>query len=153
MSKKQQKTGMKDTNPKDYIGSNKLPISLVPKQVIGHIALAMLEGSLKYGAYNYRDAGVRASIYEDAKCRHGDRWWEGEDIDPDSGQHHIFKEIASLIVLADGILNDNWVDDRPPKVKNTKWVEELNKEAEKLIDKYPNPVKPYTAKNKHEKRT
>jgi len=142
----------KDTNPKDAIGSKKLPLHLVPSQVIGYLCIALLEGAIKYGAYNYRVFGVRASVYKSATQRHIERWWEGEDIDPDSGLNHIDKAIASLFVLRDGMLNDKWTDDRPPKVKNTKWVEDLNKKAEDMINNCPNPVKPYTEINKNNKR-
>ena len=53
----------KDTNPKDAIGCKKVPIHVIPFQVLNEVGLALLEGSLKYGAYNWRVAGVRASIY------------------------------------------------------------------------------------------
>lgn len=128
----------KDTNPKDAIGSSKVPISTVPAAVIAEIGLAMLEGSCKYGRHNYRAAGVRASVYYDAAFRHIAAWWEGQDIDPDSGLHHLTKALACLVVLRDSMRQGNWNDDRPPATPG-EWVAELNARAKALLEKYPEP--------------
>src|SRR5688572_29793649 len=105
----------KDTNPKDAVGVQKPPMSTVPSPVLMEVGLAMLEGALKYGRHNYRDAGVRSSVYYDATMRHMMRWFEGEDIDPDSGLSHITKAIASLVVLRDAQMQGKVAfDDRPP---------------------------------------
>lgn len=133
----------KDTNPKDAVGTKKVPFSTVPWPVVGELGLAMLEGGRKYGRHNYREAGVRASVYFDANFRHLVAWWEGENTDADSGLNHITKAIATLVVLRDSMIRGNWVDDRPPKVKGN-WVKELNKKASDIIEKYPNAKKPYT---------
>lgn len=123
----------KQSNPKDVIGSKKLPFAVLPWRVLCHIALAMLEGAVKYGRHNYRAAGVRASVYFDATVgRHLTSWWEGEDIDPDSGRHHIDKAIASLMVMRDSMLQGNFVDDRPPHGQID--MAEFNKEAARIID-------------------
>lgn len=108
-------TTTKPTNPKDAVGSTKPPLSTIPGTVLMELGTAMLEGALKYGRHNYRVAGVRSSIYYDATMRHLIAWWEGEDIDPDSGLSHITKAIASLVVLRDAQLcgKIEW-DDRPP---------------------------------------
>jgi len=137
------------SNPKDAIGSKKVPVSNIPAQVMGEVGLAMLEGAIKYRRHNYRIAGVRASVYYDAvMSRHLPAWWEGQDIDPDSDLSHITKAIACLIVLRDSMLQENWVDDRPPKVKNQNWVNDLNKKAEALLKRYPDSKEPYTELNK-----
>jgi hypothetical protein len=124
----EQEPGNKATNPKDAIGSKKVPImSVVPWGVIGRVALGLLEGAIKYGRHNYRIYGVRASVYVDATLRHMARFWEGEDLDPDSkvGLHHIDKALASLTVLRDAMLQENWHDDRPPRSEDG-WVDSLN---------------------------
>jgi hypothetical protein len=131
-------------NPKDAFGIKKVPISTVPAPVIGEVGIAMMEGALKYGRHNYRVIGVRASIYYDAvMSRHMPAWWEGQDIDPDSGLSHITKAIASLVVLRDAMIRGNWVDDRPPRTPDG-WIEELNKKAAALLEKYPEPIPAYT---------
>lgn len=146
--------GTKPSNPKDVLGIMKAPLSVLPTQVSYKAALGMLEGALKYGRHNYRVIGVRASIYYDACKRHLDSWWEGEDLDPDSkaGLHHLDKLIASAYVVRDAILQDMFNDDRPPKVKNKKWMEENHAVVKRLLAAHPNPVKPYTELNKEEPR-
>ena len=137
-------TSKKDTNPKDAVGTKKVPITVLSFPVLGEVALAMLEGARKYGRHNYRIAGVRASVYLDAVImRHLAPFWEGEDIDNDSGLSHITKAIAGLMVLRDSMIQGNWVDDRPPKSPNG-WKDELNEKAKKVIEMYPNAVNPYT---------
>jgi len=104
----------KETNPKDAIGSKKAPMSTLPAGVLAEMGVAMLEGKAKYGAFNYRIAGVRSSVYYDALMRHIMAWWEGEDIDPDSGLPHVTKALVTLAVLRDAQRNGMVTDDRPP---------------------------------------
>jgi len=120
------------TNPKDAIGARKAKFSTIPAGVMFDVGLAMLEGAVKYGRHNYRGVGVRSSVYYDAAMGHTADWWEGQDVDPDSGLHHITKAIASLVVLRDAILQDKLTDDRPPCSKVFK--RDFNAEAARLID-------------------
>jgi len=143
--KMKENSNVKDTNPKDAIGIAKVPYSTIPANVIAEVGLALMEGARKYRRHNYRIAGVRASVYYDACLRHIGSWWEGEDIDPDSGLNHVTKAIAGLIVLRDSMLMENWNDDRPPKVKQG-WIKKLNEKAKEIIAKYPDGKEPYTEK-------
>ena len=136
------------SNPKDAVGVKKVPFSTIPSPVIAEIGLAMLEGARKYGRHNYRVAGVRASVYYDAVLRHITAWWEGEDIDVDSGLNHIIKALTCLVVLRDSMNLDNWTDDRPPKLKDG-WIQELNKKAAEIIEKYPDGVNAFTEESKN----
>lgn len=133
----------KDSNPKDSIGSTKPPLSTISGLVLFEIGSAMLEGACKYRRHNYRIAGVRTSIYYDAAMRHLVRFWEGEDIDPDSGIPHITKAIASLIVLRDSQMVGNVVDDRPPPSDPT-WFKAAEQRTKDLLARFPNPLPPYT---------
>jgi hypothetical protein len=102
---------LKDTNPKDAIGSGKLPLHLWPATASALGSLGLLDGMLKYGRSNWRVAGVRASIYVDAAKRHLDKWFEGQDCDADSGLPHFAHALACLAILVDaeaaGKLNDD----------------------------------------------
>lgn len=129
---------VKQSNPKDSVGVKKVPMSTVPVPVLMEVGLAMLEGAMKYARHNYRAVGVRTSVYYDAVLRHLGAFWEGEDIDPDSGLPHIVKAIACLVVLRDSQMIGNAVDDRPPSHKDG-WQKELNDKAARLIESYPNP--------------
>lgn len=103
----------KPSNPKDAIGVDKCPLHLIPTTVKPEVALALLEGALKYGQANWREVGVRASIYRSAVERHLDKWWEGEDRDPETLVHHIGSAIASLSIILDANLAGKLLDDRP----------------------------------------
>lgn len=140
----------KDTNPKDALGIRKAPVSTLPMQVVFETGLAMLEGARKYGRHNYRSVGVRGSVYFDACIRHLSQWWEGQDIDPDSGLSHVTKAIACLFVLRDSMIAENWVDDRPPQHSKKLDLEKINNHVAEIIDKYPDCVEPYTELNKVE---
>lgn len=131
--------GWKDTNPKEACGIAKVPASVMSGPVLAEVSVAMLEGALKYGRHNYRVAGVRASTYYDACDRHIKDYWEGQDIDPDSGLRHVAKAIASLVVLLDAIQRDMLTDDRPPKSPDN-WRLEYNAKVKELLEIYPNPL-------------
>ena len=128
----------KDTNPKDSVSVRKWrQFSCIPFPPIWELGVAMLEGARKYGRHNYRKYGVRASVYVDASIGHITQWWEGEDIDPDSGLCHITKAIATLVVLRDAMLMDKFVDDRPPKCKLDEIRDNLQDKVTEIIDRHP----------------
>jgi hypothetical protein len=99
-------------NPKDTIGSGKLPLHLWPATATALGSLGLLDGMLKYGRSNYRAIGIRASIYVDATKRHLDAWFEGEDLDPDSGLPHFAHALACLAILVDAQAAGKLHDDR-----------------------------------------
>jgi hypothetical protein len=135
------KSETKPSNPKDAFGIKKASISCVSSPVLMELGIAMQEGACKYGRHNYRVIGVRGSVYYDATMRHLMSWWEGEDLDPDSGLSHITKAIASLVVLRDSMMQQKFTDDRPPK--SAPWIGDLNAKSEALFEKYPDPKSPY----------
>lgn len=137
----------KDTNPKDAVAVAHLKFSAVPVRVLAGVALAMSEGAWKYGRHNYRVAGVKASVYFDALLDHVFAWFEGEDIDPASGRHHLDKALAGLFVLRDAQLSGMCDDDRPPAVEPG-WIEQGHADTKELFDRMattrPTPCKPFT---------
>ncbi len=140
-------TTAKDTNPKDAVGIGKAPLSVIPQQVLFEVGLAMMEGGRKYGVANYRKAGVRNSVYYDATMRHLMSWWEGQDLDPDSGLSHVTKAITSLMVLRDAMMNDMAEDDRPIRVTNIDAkLARFNEQAKAILVKYPDCAAPFTQK-------
>jgi len=104
----------KDTNPKDAAGSARIDLSLVSDLAIAEEALAMEEGATKYGAYNYRIAGVKSRVYVAAMRRHLAKWLNGEDRDPKTGVHHLGSVRACAGILLDAEALGKLVDDRPP---------------------------------------
>ena len=140
----------KETNPKDAVGIQKPPMSCLPFPPLMEGGLAMLEGALKYGRHNYREAGIRSSVYFDAAMRHLIRWWEGEDLDPDSGLPHITKAFVTLLVLRDAQMLGKVFDDRPPSA-DPAWFEVLNARVPQLLARFPNPLPAFIKKQDEEK--
>lgn len=121
--------------PKSEVGSKKVNWSALPFDVLAEVSLAMVEGAVKYGRHDYRVMKCPHSDYFDATMRHQTAWFEGQDIDPDSGRHHIDKAIASLIVLRASMLAGTDIDDRPPS-KGINY-EKLNVDTAKLHEHEP----------------
>lgn len=124
----------KATNPKDLIGSTKLPLNLVPATLQVYAAMAFTEGATKYGAFNWRVAGVRASIYKAAHDRHMEKYWNGEDADPVTGVPHLASAIACLAIIADAKLAGKLTDDRPPKVPMSKLIDDAEATVKHLME-------------------
>jgi hypothetical protein len=102
------------SNPKDSFGSRKIDAGDVPDTLVWAAANGFAEGARKYGRYNWRIAGVRASIYHAALRRHLSKWWNGQDYDPDTGIHHLDNALSCLGILRDAELYSKLLDDRPP---------------------------------------
>src|SRR5262249_31685782 len=109
-----------------------------------------------YRRHNYRVAGVLASVYYDATLRHLQYWWEGEDLDPDTGLSHITKAIASLYVLRDAMLHKGmFIDDRPPALTHEEMMafkRECDARIEEIFGRTPQALEPFTELNKNEQR-
>lgn len=101
-------------NPKSASGRLKPDLSLIPPAAAIHEARAFEEGAQKYGPFQWRESTVEARTYIAAALRHINAWVDGEELAPDSGQHHLGHARASLGILLDaqecGTLDDN----RPP---------------------------------------
>lgn len=101
----------KPSNPKDVLGTTRIPLSLPSQIASAEEALALVEGGLKYGFHNYRVVGVKSAIYIDAAFRHLAKYYNGENRDPKTGVHHLgsVRACTGIILEADalGILVDN----------------------------------------------
>lgn len=125
-------SALKPTNPKDAIGSDKLPLHLWPETATLLGCLGLLDGALKYGRNNWRQAGVRTSIYIDAVKRHINAYAEGEDLDPDSGLPHLAHALACLAIIVDAGAADMLTDDRNYPGGYRRLVEELTPHVPRL---------------------
>ncbi len=134
-----QQATTKDTNPKDLVGQTKAQLWLTPPAAKIALAEALTDGAKKYGPYNWREKGVRASVYLSAAERHILSWLDGEDNASDSGVHHLGHAMACYAILLDAISQGNVVDDRPFKGRASKLLEEVYKknEAKKVDNKDP----------------
>jgi hypothetical protein len=113
------------TNPKDLIGAKKVSIGLVPASSIIYQALAMEDGAVKYGPFNYRETQVRATVYINAALRHLYSYMDGEELAQDSQKPHLGHALASIGIIVDAKESGTLIDDRPKAGA-----------AARLIDKY-----------------
>lgn len=126
---------MKPTNPKDLIGSTKVPMGDVPAISEAYLALGHLEGTLKYGLVNWREAGVRASIYIQAMRRHIGKFKDGEWADPKTRVPHLASIMACCSILLDAKACGKLVDDRPKAVPNIGGqIDDLSQIVQHLYD-------------------
>lgn len=111
-----------DNNPKTIHGLKKISTHLVPPSAILSVAEVFALGAKKYGPYNWRERMVSSSVYYAAAMRHLMQWWDGEDLDPESGQSHLGHAIACMSILIDGASISKLNDDRPPKGAASKII-------------------------------
>jgi hypothetical protein len=107
---------LKPTNPKDAIGDKKVPLWLCSPIAKAHWAVAQFVGMVKYGAWNWRSAGIRSSIYTSAIQRHIDAYVSGEEVDPIDQTSHLGHIMACAAILLDAKAAGKLNDDRPPSV-------------------------------------
>lgn len=110
----------KPTNPKDLIGSTKLPLDIVPETTLAYLAIGHLEGDLKYGKVNWREAGVRTGIYLGALQRHYAKFRAGEWEDPHTTVPHLANALACISIIIDATYAGLLTDDRPKPVSGFK---------------------------------
>lgn len=133
-------------NPKQAAGRAKPPMSAVPMTVLWELALALAEGGRKYGKHNFRVVGeICASDYFDALFRHMTAWWEGEDVDPDSGLSHLVKAMATLVVLRDSQICGTFADDRPPRPP-ADWFDKIREQFAAIVERHPVPRQSFIQK-------
>lgn len=125
----------KDTNPKQALGTAKLPLHLVPATAIALASLAHLDGALRYGTANWRIAGVRVSTYVSAAKRHLDKWFNGEEFDADSGVPHLAHVLACVNIIVDAHACGKLNDDRPPRAPIGDWFAALTPHVKRLNEK------------------
>lgn len=104
-----------DSNPKSRYGIKKPPLHLIPSVALIDLSVAMALGAKKYGAYNWREKGVAASVYLAAAERHLRAYLDGEDTDAESGASHLGHVMACCAIIADAITLGKLIDDRPTK--------------------------------------
>jgi hypothetical protein len=63
------------------------------------------------------------------------QWIAGEDVDPDSGVHHVSKAIAGLLVVRDAMLHGTSIDDR--RVDQNLNIPEIMEKLAEVERKYP----------------
>ena len=101
------------SDPKQSHGEKKPPLALIPPAANEECSKALALGRDKYGERNWLQNKVEMMTYLHALKRHIDRMLDGEDIDPESGAHHLGHVMAGSAIMLDarrhGMLIDNRV--------------------------------------------
>lgn len=126
----------KATNPKDAIGDRKVPLWLCSAIAMAHWAAAQFAGLTKYGAWNWRSAGVRSSTYISAIKRHVARWENGERCDPVDGTHHLGNIMACAAILLEAEAIGKLNDDRSPRADLQPVFDEVEAMMVRLKEMY-----------------
>jgi len=108
-----------NTDPKASQAIQKPQLQLIPPSLNDETAKALSRGAVKYGPWNWRDNKVELMTYLGAMKRHIDCMIEGEDIDPDTGAHHLGCVAAGCGIVLDARKHGTLVDNRPLKAQNT----------------------------------
>jgi hypothetical protein len=77
---------------------DKPDLSLIPYCVEAELARAMEYGAKKYGRYNYTKGHDLSALVAAAR-RHLSKYMNGEDIDPESGVHHLGHSMANMLMM------------------------------------------------------
>lgn len=126
----------KESNPKDAIAGGKVPLWLCSPIATAKWALAQFAGLIKYGAWNWRIAGVRSSVYLSAAKRHLDAYISGEELDPVDGTDHLANVMACCAIILDAKAAGKLTDDRPPSVDLRPAYREIESQVAKLRGQY-----------------
>ena len=101
-------------NPKliRALKDGKAPLEYLPSSVWPGDARVHKTGADKYGRSNWLLDSILASTYKGAILRHLKAWCEGEDIDPESGEHHFYHIRACCAIVLDSGMKGTLIDDR-----------------------------------------
>ena len=101
-------------DPKKAAGAQKPQLQNIPPELNRQVSQALECGAIKYGPWNWRDNNVELMTYLGAMKRHIDAIIDGEDIDPESGAHHLGHVTAGCAIVLDARKHGTLVDNRPP---------------------------------------
>jgi hypothetical protein len=139
---------VKDTNPKAAIGATKTPLECTSAITRAYQSISSYLGKVKYGAWNWRAKGARASTYYAAACRHLDQWYEGEHYDAD-GTPHLANAMSCIMILIEANHLGKLEDDRPPAMDLKPVYAEVEQMMKVIKEKYGDRTpKHYTIKDK-----
>ena len=92
------------------LDQNKPRMSLLPKGALNAVIRVLEFGATKYQVDNWKHVPEAKTRYYDAMQRHIDAWWQGEQKDPETGEHHLAHAICCGMFLW-------WFDEVPDTPK------------------------------------
>lgn len=105
----------------------KVEFSALPLHLMAGVARVLMFGKMKYKAYNWAK-GMDYSYTFDCAMRHLIKWFYcREELDPETGEHHLDHAICNLLFLKHYSLTHPGGDDRPPTYTDFhKWLDDVN---------------------------
>lgn len=92
---------------------NKLRLELLPDTALAAAAVAFGYGAEKYAPDNWRrDNGIEWNRVYGSLQRHLHAWHSGQDVDPESCNHHLAHALAQLMILTTYVYDGIGTDDR-----------------------------------------
>jgi hypothetical protein len=95
-----------------HFDSGKSPVELVPTSATFALAEILESGKAKYGPRNWEQGIAWSRVYASA-IRHLLRWFNGEDLDPESGRSHLKHALCNVAFLVEYLETHPELDDRP----------------------------------------
>jgi len=90
---------------------------LLPIAAIRHVLYVLNFGAKKYGAWNWTKVPDARNRYYSALMRHVTAWYGGENLDPETGIHHLAHAACNALFLLEF------------EVGQQRYVEETKKET------------------------
>ncbi len=105
----------------------KISLSLIPFHLLGGLSRVFMGGQLKYAEWNWAK-GIRWGACMDCTLRHLFKWWfMREDIDKESGCHHLDHVLANVLMLLHYTKVYPEGDDRPQGYTMFEdWLDDFN---------------------------
>jgi hypothetical protein len=105
----------------------KVSFSLIPFHLLAGAARVFMGGKLKYAEWNWTK-GMKWSTVMDCIFRHLFKYWFcREDIDPESGEHHLHHVVCNVLMLIHYDKAYKEGDDRPgPNTCLSRHLDEVN---------------------------
>lgn len=91
--------------------TGKARLDLIPSSALYGLAKVMEYGSTKYDDHNWRK-GMKWSKPYACAMRHLLKWYEGEEVDHESGQSHLYHVLANITMLIEYQKTCPQLDDR-----------------------------------------
>jgi len=103
----------------------KARFDLIPPEPLWELARLYTKGAEKYGDRNW-EKGMRWGKVFAAMMRHAWKWWQGEEYDPEDGQHHLVSVAWCAFALYTYYVRGVGEDDRVKSRKNCPVYEQSN---------------------------
>jgi hypothetical protein len=78
--------------------NEKLRLDLLPPAALEDLAQVLTMGAKKYGDWNWH-GGIKYSRLYAATLRHLLAWWDGDDLDAESGLNHLAHAMCNVAFL------------------------------------------------------